>query len=469
MAGDRNVREETLMKPEDRADIKDLIRDQKWDRAAEILASMHPADIADVIDRSPSNVHKKLFSLVSDGIKPDVLTELEDVAGAGVVDALTNAELSELVSEMAPDDAADVLGELPGKRSEQVLDLMEEGESDDVRTLLAYDEDTAGGIMTTDVVAMKKDQTVAEALEAIAYLDVDEKFYFANVVDQEERLIGYIDLWELLRERNRQRPLGELLHRDYRAATVDMDQEEVANLAKQYDLDVVPVVDRNGILVGRVTADDIIDVMEEEASEDIFRLAGSDDVELESVSVTKSCSVRLPWLFITLFGGFVTSILLGEFISHISGIMALASFVPVVLAMGGNTGIQSSTLVVRSIALGGLKGRSVSKLLLKEILTGAFMGLICGLIIGLWAHFVISRGGSGQMDISPVILATIVALALFSSMTFAAVFGAFVPIGLDRMRIDPAVASGPFISITNDISSLLIYFAVTVLLINRLM
>ena len=457
------------MKSEDGANIKDLIKDHKWDVVSGMLASMHPADIADVIDRSPSSVHKELFSLVSDEIKPDVLAELEDVAGSGVVEALTNAELSELVSEMAPDDAADVLGELPEKRSEQVLGLMEQEESEDVRKLLEYDEETAGGIMTTDVVAMKEDQTVAEALEAIAYLDVDEKFYFANVVDGRDRMIGYVNIWELLRERNRKRPLGELIHRDYRAATVDMDQEEVAKLAGQYDLDVVPVVDENGILVGRVTADDIIHVMEEEASEDIFRLAGSDDAELESASVVKSCGVRLPWLFVTLLGGFVTSIILGEFISHISGVMALAAFVPVVLAMGGNTGIQSSTLVVRSIALGGLMGRSVSRLLLKEILTGAFMGLVCGLIIGSWAHFVISKGGSGEMDISAVSLAIVVALALFSSMTFAAVFGAFVPIVLDKMKIDPAVASGPFISITNDISSLLIYFGVTVLLISRLM
>jgi len=397
-----------------------------------------------------------------------VLAELESVAGTDVVETLSDSELSDIVSEMAPDDAADLLGDLPEERSEHVLELMETGESEDVRKLLEYEEDTAGGIMTTDVVAMKENQTVAEALEAIAYLDVDEKFYYANVVDRQGKMIGYVNVWELLRQRDRTRPLGELIHREFCAAAVQMDQEEVAQLAKQYGLHVVPVVDEQGVLVGRVTADDIIDVMEEEASEDIFRLAGSDDAELESGSVAKSCAVRLPWLFVTLLGGFVTSIILKTFHAQISGMLVLAAFVPVVLAMGGNTGIQSSTLVVRSIALGGLKGRSVARLLLKEILAGALMGVVCATLIGLWAHFVIAHGGSGAA-LSAVHLALVVAIALFTAMTFAAVFGAFVPVALDRMKIDPAVASGPFVTITNDISALLIYFGVTVLLIHRLL
>lgn len=455
------------MKEKHGPDIGDLVRERQWDRVAAALATMHAADVADLIDRSPQDLRKTLFLLLREEDKPDVLSELEAVAGADVVGALTDQELSELVSDMAPDDAADVLGELPEKRSGQVLDLMEKDESEDVRKLLEYDEDTAGGIMTTDVVAMKETQTVAEALEAIAYLDVDEKFYVANVVDRANRLLGHIDIWELLRERDKSRTLGTLLHRDYLAVRVDMDQEEVARFARQYDLDVVPVVDGNGILVGRITTDDIIDVMEEEASEDILRLAGSDDAELESVSVVRSCSVRLPWLFITLLGGCTTSLILGRFLSHISGFMALAAFVPVVLAMGGNTGIQSSTLVVRSIALGGLKGRSVARLLVKEILTGALMGIVCGLVIGLWVHFLIVGDAGHSPHVSPVSLAAIVALALFSAMTFAAVFGAFVPIGLDKIRVDPAIASGPFISTTNDISALLIYFAVTALLLHR--
>jgi magnesium transporter len=245
-----------------------------------------------------------------------------------------------------------------------------------------------------------------------------------------------------------------------------MDQEEVARLMNKYDLTVVPVVDAEGRLVGRVTADDVIDVMEEEASEDIFRLAGSDDAELESTSLLKSCMVRLPWLFITLFGGFITSLILRHFHGYISHVFVLAVFVPTVLAMGGNTGIQSSILVVRSIALGGLKGRSVIGLVLRELMIGASMGVVCGSVIGLWSHFLIA-GGQPAL-VTSVQLAGVVAVALFSAMTFAAVFGALVPIVLDRVGVDPAVAAGPFITIANDISALLIYFGITMLLIQAL-
>jgi magnesium transporter len=447
------------------ARVLELIREDAWERVAAALGELHPADIADVIERSPRSDYERVFSLLKDEVKPRVLAELEHVAEAEVVESLSNSELSDIVEEMAPDDAADVLADLDEERSQEVLELMEEEESEDVRKLLEYAEDTAGGIMTTDVVAMREDQTVAEALEAIAYLDTGEEFLYANVVDENGRMTGYTSVWELLRERNKERRLGELAHGKFAAATVDMDQEKVAYLMGQYDLSVLPVVDALGKLVGRITADDVIDVIEEEASEDIFRLAGSDDAELESPSPARSCAVRLPWLLITLGGGFLTSFILGQYHSRISDMLILGAFVPIVLAMGGNTGIQSSTLIVRSIALGELKNRNVLKLLLREIATGAIMGCICGLVIGIWAHFLISQNTGFNPALSVMELASVVSVALFSAMTFAAVFGAFVPIVLHRAKIDPAVASGPFITITNDISALLIYFGVTIALL----
>ena len=448
-------------------DVLELIRDESWDEVPAALATMHPMDIAEIINRAPSQYHEQIFTLVPVEIKPDVLAELKSVAGSEILDAMTDSEISDIVEEMAPDDAADILGDLSETRSEHVLALMEAEESEDVRRLLEYEEDTAGGIMTTDVVSMHENQTVEEALQAIAYLDTRERFSYAYIVDEPGRLTGYIDIWELLRERNRGRPLGELAHRDFVTATVDMDQEEVAQMTKKYDLTALPVTDPDGVLVGRVTADDVIDVIEEEASEDIFRLAGSDDAELESPSALRSCMVRLPWLLITLLGGAVVSVILREFHSHISGMLILGAFVPIVLAMGGNTGIQSSTLVVRSIALGDFKGTGITRLLLREILTGAIMGGVCGLLIGVWVRFL---AGSSAADMpSTLHLSAIVALALFASMTFAAVFGAFVPIALNRINVDPAVASGPFITITNDIIALLIYFLVTMSLVQTTM
>ncbi len=248
------------------------------------------------------------------------------------------------------------------------------------------------------------------------------------------------------------------------AAEVSMDQEEVANLMGKYDLDVIPVVDETGVLVGRITSDDVMDVIEAEASEDIFRLAGSNDTELESTGLIRSCAARLPWLIITLLGGCITSVILNVFHERIHDIFLLAAFVPIVLAMGGNAGIQSSTLVVRSLALGHIQRGSMREMLGREILTGGLMGLICGALLGLWALLMVKLGptGSGPAALS---VALVVGIALFAAMTFAALFGAFVPTLLARLRVDPAVASGPFVTITNDIAALLIYYGITVLLI----
>ncbi|NQT94480.1 MAG: magnesium transporter, partial [Lentisphaerae bacterium] len=252
-------------KPE--TDILDLIRREEWDRVATAIRGLHPADIADVLESAPHDDLERLFSLVDDEIKPDVLAELTSVAGAEILDSLTSPEISGIVEEMAPDDAADVLGDLPGDRSTEVLQLMSAEESEDVRELMQYEDDTAGGIMTTDVVAMRENQTVEEALGAIADMDTHEPFYYANLVDEGGRLIGYVDIWELLREKDRQRRLADIAHRDAISATVEMDQEQVAMLMTRYDVDAIPVVDDAGKLVGRITSDDVFDVIEEEASE----------------------------------------------------------------------------------------------------------------------------------------------------------------------------------------------------------
>ncbi len=456
--------------------ILELVAEEAWDKIALLFADLHPADIADVIERAPEADHERLFDAVADDDKHAVLTELDSPVESDVLDGLDDSSVSKILEQAPPDDAADILGDMPDDRSEHVLEIMPDEESDDIRELLQYDPDTAGGIMTPDVLAMSKDKSVAEALDAIAFMEEDdEPVYNVNVVDKEEKLVGFVTIWELLRQRDRKRPIGEMANTDFIAATTDTDQEEVTHLMSRYDLNVIPVVDAEGKLVGRVTSDDAIEVMEEEASEDIFRLAGSDDSELENMSIPRTCLVRLPWLLVTLFGGFVVSLILRRFHAYITGqsdidvhTLALAAFVPSVLAMGGNAAIQSSTLVVRSIALGELEGRSMLRLLGREISIGAIMGCFCGIIIGLWANLVTSEpaiGATAAIVLRPYQLALIVAVALFCAMSFATVFGASVPIILNRANIDPAVASGPFVTIANDISSVLIYFAATVLLV----
>lgn len=444
--------------------VNSCIKGGLWEQIPRFFEELHPADIAEIINHAPSSAHKTLFELLSDEIKPDVLAELDDQAEADILEKLTDEQISDIVEEMAPDDAADVLGELE-ERSEGILELMDEEESDDVRELLQYEEDSAGGIMTTDFVAVHASMTAGEAIDYIGSLDLEEALYNVYVVDAEEHLTGWVQLWELLKATNRNKPLNELAEKETISVRTDADQEEVARLVSKYDLNSLPVLDGQDKLVGRITVDDIMDVIEEEASEDIFKLAGSDDSELEDSSPLQACKARLPWLLITLGTGFVSSLILKSFMAHLglAEIVALSFFVPIIMAMGGNTGIQSSTLIIRSIALGASHSRKVMRIITHEIVAGATMGLICGTTIGLWASFVIAQDGGSA--IAPSYLALTVGIALFCAMAFAAVFGALVPVLLDRMEIDPAVASGPFVTASNDIFALLIYYGTTLLMI----
>ncbi len=436
------------------------IREQLWDPLHELLEQLHPADIADLIEGAPDAAHNQIFDLLSEHLKADVLAELDDPTEADILEELTAEEISDIVEEMAPDDAADVLGELKDELSTEVLDLMEDEDSQDVRELLQYDEDTAGGRMTTDYVSLSSSKTAKEALDYISLLDFDEAIYSIYVTDVAGRLIGYVQLWQLLKAENHDKPLNKLAETDFFSAKTNTDQEDVARMMSKYDLSSLPVVDVDGQLVGRITIDDMIDVMEEEASEDIFKLAGSDDIELESSSPFASCKARLPWLLVTLVAGFISSLILKRFIDN-HRIIALSFFVPIIMAMGGNTGIQSSTLIIRGLAIGSFNERKLYRLLGHEVFTGMLMGIICAAIIGIWAHFIIGTTNS----FSSFYLAFTVGLALFCAMMFAAAFGAFVPLMLNRFKVDPAVASGPFVTASNDVISLLIYYCITFLLV----
>jgi magnesium transporter len=439
------------------------IRSGLWDKLPELIERLHPADLADVLRHAPDEIKTRLFDLLSDEIKADVLAELDDSTEADLLEDLSAEEISDIVEEMAPDDAADMLSELDKKRSEEVLHLMEAEDSKEFRELLSYDEETAGGRMNTDFVALRSTDTAQTALDHIGELDLDEPIHFTYVVDNDDHLVGYVELWQLLKTANRHKTLAELAERDPISARIDTDQEEVARLMSKYDLNALAVLDADGRLAGRITIDDIIDVMEEEASEDIFKLAGSDDAELETPSALASCKARLPWLLITLATGFLTSVILKAFMRRVSllEVVALSFFVPIIMAMGGNTGIQSSTLIIRGLAVGTFNEKKLYRLLLREMGTGVLMGLICGTVIGIWAHFIIGA----ETAFPPLFLAFSVGLALFSAMMFAALFGASVPLMLNRFKIDPAVASGPFVSASNDVMALLIYYGITFLLL----
>ena len=449
----------------EKADIKnrvlELIGDEQWPAVGELMLDQHPADLAEVVRSVPSESREQVFDLITQDLRSEVLTFLEGDVEDEVLESLTNAELSGLVEEMSPDDAADVIGDLPAKRSEEVLDLMEPQESVDVRELLQYDEESAGGIMTTDLLSFRDTLTVSEALDQIATSELDEPMYNAYVVNHTGVLLGAIGLWELLRTKDRSLTLQSVSEGDVVSTATDTDQEEVARTMAKYDLTALPVVDAADRLVGRITVDDVVDVIDDEASEDIFRLAGSDDAELNYSSPLQAGRARLPWLLVTLGITFFGSLILKRFMLDLTEVLVLSFFVPIVMAMCGSTGMQSSTLIIRSLALNNLEGVAPLKLLSREVITGLLLGLICGAIMAAWAHFVVSHSPDHHAHYPPLFLALAAGSALVSAMTFAAVYGAFVPMMLNRFRIDPAVASGPFVTASNDIIALLIYYGTT--------
>jgi magnesium transporter len=443
--------------------VEELGDRQDWPALKRALAGMHPADIAEALARLDEDDIWRVFRLIAADQQPLVVAELEENLNINILEHFDSEKISEIMESLNPDDAADILLHFPERKSEEILALMEEKESEDVRELMQYDEDTAGGIMTTDFVSLPEHLTVAEALNRIAQLDEDEPFYYTYVVDSRDTLIGSIALWELIKERNKDMHLVDLVQRDFVAATLDMDQEECARLMSKYDLSSLPVIDSAGCLVGRIMVDDVIDVIEEEASEDIFRLAGSDDDELLYTSSFKSASLRLPWLLITLAAGFLTSLIMRKFVG-LGDAVVLSAFVPIVMAMGGNTGIQSSTLVVRRLAMGTLDMSGLWGMLARELATGMMMGLLCGTVIGVWARFMLRWDGDSA-GANPLLLSIVVAISLCTAMGAAALFGALTPMLLKHIKVDPAIASGPFVTASNDILALIIYYTITISLI----
>ncbi len=446
--------------------IETLLDEKLWGQAASELAKMQPADIAEILSRYEIEIQIQLFNDLPDDVKPDVMSELSPESIEAISSTLPSAEVSDIVDEMEPDDAADMLGGLDKETSSQIIEQMDDEAADEVRMLMTYPEDSAGGIMTTDLISMKQSQTVLEALDTIASNEDGEHVYQIYVVDDDKKLVGIVSIWKLLHQRNRNVLLSDIMDVETFAVRTDMDQEEVAHTMSKYDLSVIPVVDASGELLGRITHDDVIEVIQEEAEEDIFMMAGSNDEELGNVSSLKSCAIRLPWLSITLIGGFITTALINIFSKQFSTLILLVAFIPNVMAMGGNTGIQSSVLLVREIASGSARRHSLGQLFLHELRTGALMGLLCGIGIFIWTIVMLEFDSSAAtLACSSWYLAAVVGLALFAAMGFAAGFGAMIPILMERLNIDPAVASGPFITVINDIAACLIYYAITALLI----
>ncbi|HUU80687.1 MAG TPA: magnesium transporter [Acidobacteriota bacterium] len=418
-----------------------------------LIDEMRAADLADLIEHLETEERLFIFNLLEPGGAGEVLVEIESPIQGRILRELDNKVISEIVQELNSDDAADLVGDLPPERAREIIEAVEEDVSSELEKLLPYPEDTAGGIMALEFVAVRADATIQEAIETIREKSKDvENLYYLWVVDDSGRLVGVISLKDLILEPSN-RKVNDIMYREVISANIHTDQEEVAQLVKKYNLVNIPVVDDYHRLVGRITHDDIIDVMEEEADEDISLMAGVIDQKITEESPMKISRARLPWLILGLLGGILAAAVIHQFESSLKKVIALSFFFPVIMAMGGNTGTQAATVVVRGLATGDISLMNVGKRLWVELRVALVNGIICGVILGLIVGFWLSNYWLGS----------IVTLALILILVSSGIIGSAVPLALKRMDIDPALATGPFVTTSNDILSLLIYLGLVTL------
>lgn len=424
----------------------------------QVKEGMHPSDLVDLVDELTDEQKKELFELLSDEEAALIIQEMEEFDRVSLLKLLTRHRASAILKEMAIDDATDLLGELPSEEATELLALIEE-EADEIRGLLKYPEDTAGGIMTTDFISLPEDIPVEEAIIRLREVAPEaETIYYVYVVDSQTKLSGVLSLRDLIAAQDGTL-LKEIMYRNVISVPADMDQEEVARVVARYDLLAVPVVDDEQRLLGIITVDDILDVIEEEATEDIYRLAGTSEVEginILDASASGLARRRLPWLLICLLGGLLSGSVIGVFEETLQSIVILAVFIPVIMDMGGNVGTQSSTIFVRGLATGEISSRDIWKYFFREVKVGLTMGLANGAIIALAALF---WKGIPVLGLPHgLVLGLVVGLAMFFTITLAAIIGTLVPIIFNYYGIDPAISAGPFVTTIKDVTGLLIYF-----------
>lgn len=442
--------------------IKKLANNQKTEALRGLLKDLDPVEIANSFLQLKLKHQLTIIGLL-DGTKlSEVMSNMQEYEPLleEIVKKLNYRQLRNIIEDMEKDDAVDMISMLTDETANKVLDDLPKEDRDEITHLLQYDEESAGGIMDPNVVYIGKELNVQQAtakIKAIVKQNDVHEFYVIYVIDEYRHLIGSISLTQLfLAEDNIS--VHEIMDPDVIAVNVDVDQEKVARLAREYDLVTVPVIDKHLKLVGRITSDDLMDVLEEEYQEDFGQIAGTGDEEVLETSVFKASKRRLPWLLLGLIGGALAAFVMSGYENSISELPQVAYFIPVIVALGGNIAIQSSSLVVRGLATGELRTSDLMHRTWKEIRVSMFNGIICAILLGLLAWMITNLWLMG--------VAT--AGALLITVLLAALVGTTVPMLLKRMQLDPAIATGPFITTTNDILGIIIYLAITFSVFNAM-
>ncbi|MDZ7832887.1 MAG: magnesium transporter [Desulfobacterales bacterium] len=430
--------------------IKRLLRRGSEARLKKIISKIHAADLSAVFPSLSAYNQRNLFKLIDDQEKRGViLSELDEDIILTLIDDLSVDELVKILEYMPSDDGGALIRLLSADKADAVIERMKKEGAEDVEGLLQYEDDTAGAIMIPDFIALNEEMTAGEVIELLQtkeYKDIEMPFYI-YVVDEGNQLVGVCSLRQLVVV-PAETPLKQFMSTDVISVRTDMDQEEVAKIVARYNFLAVPVVNEDQQMVGIVTVDDVIDVFREEATEDILKMAGVGEEFVETKSVLRSTRIRLPWLFASFVGGIIAVFIIDHFEQSLKEVAYLAAFIPVIMGMGGNIGIQSSTIVVRGIATGRINIRHLWQVVSKELMVGLILGGVYGLLLATLAHL---HYNAGWVAIS-------VGAGVASSMALAALVGSLLPMIFARFDVDPAVATGPFVTTSIDIISVFFYF-----------
>jgi magnesium transporter len=419
------------------------------------LREMEPEDVAEVLTELPLEKRLVVFDLLDPADAAVVLDDTDPQTRLHLLQKADNERLARVLDAMPVDEAADIVEEIPEKEREEILDLLEKEDAEEVEEILSYPEDSAARVMNPEFIRVSEDNSIEDAINYMRSLEVGEDVFYVYVVDSEMKLCGIVPLRKLLTAKAGT-VIKNIMEKDVHSVFADEDQEKVAQIMKKYDLTALPVIERDGKLVGRITVDDIIDVMDKEHAEDISRMTGTIEEEQGTETTVEATQNRLPWLVTCMLGSIITGIVIQMFEVTLAETIALVSFIPVITATGGNSGVQASTVVVREIALGHMDLAHVGEEVWRQLKIAVSLGVVCGVLLtflaNIWKH--------------NSVVGLIVGLSIFLVVVWSNFVGVVIPVIFKKIKIDPAIASGPFITTLNDVIGVFIYLSVATALLS---
>ena len=436
-----------------------LLRRKANTNLIKLIKKTHPADLAIIFRYFLDEEQEYVFSIMKDGEQTtEFLIELDDTILQKLLKDEEPERISVLLDQAPINNQSYIIGNLENEKAQSVINLLKLEEKKEIEDLMGYPDDSAGTMMTTDIFTIHQNTTCGEALKKLQDQNEAEMVFYLYLTDEEERLTGVASL-RALATSSVDTIMRNIMIKKIHSVRPETDQEEVARIVAQYNYLAVPVLDENDCLLGIVTVDDVVDVIRKEATEDFLQMAGAGkDREILLKSSWDNAKARLPWLFASWVGGIIAANIIGEFEQLLDSILALAAFIPVIIGMGGNIGTQSSTIIVRGMATRRVDHDGEIKVLFKEIRVGLILGILYGVLLGLFTKLKF-------LDADPM-LGVVVGLSICASMLLAVTVGSFIPLFLRKLDIDPAIATGPFVTTSVDVLGVLIYFTIAGLLLN---